>query len=457
MEQTERQSLGSAPIGKLLRTFAIPSIISMVVSTLYNIVDQVFIGRGVGYLGNGATNVILPITVIALALGLMIGDGATAFFSLCLGQKELKNAAQGVGNALTLTVIVSVVLTVVSFVWLRPLCILFGATETIMPYALEYGSIIVLGFPFYMFSMGFNSVMRADGSPVYAMVATLSGAILNTILDPLFIFVFGMGVTGAAIATVLGQIISTILTVVYLRRFKSIRLTRECLIPRLKLCLKLCSLGVSSFFLQLAATIVIAVMNNVLVKYGAASKYGAEIPMTTLGITMKINQIITGIVIGIAVGSQPIIGYNYGAGKMDRARKTYFLAVGCATVVMALGTAVFQLFPEAIISIFGSESALYQEFAVKSLKIFLLLIALNGFQLCTGVFFQAIGKPVQATLVSLSRQVLFLLPALVILPQFLGVEGALWAGPVGDACAFVLALTLDFLELRKTNSQSARS
>ena len=359
MEQTERQSIGSAPIGKLLRTFAIPSIISMVVSTLYNIVDQVFIGRGVGYLGNGATNVILPITVIALALGLMIGDGATAFFSLCLGQKKLKNAAQGVGNALTLTVIVSVVLTVVSFVWLRPLCILFGATETIMPYALEYGSIIVLGFPFYMFSMGFNSVVRADGSPVYAMMATLSGAILNTILDPLFIFVFGMGVTGAAIATVLGQIISTILTVVYLRRFKSIHLTRECLIPRFKLCLKLCSLGVSSFFLQLAATIVIAVMNNVLVKYGAASKYGAEIPMTTLGITMKINQIITGIVIGIAVGSQPIIGYNYGAGKMDRARKTYFLAVGCATVVMALGTAVFQLFPEAIISIFGSESALY--------------------------------------------------------------------------------------------------
>ena len=379
MEQTERQSLGSAPIGKLLRTFAIPSIISMVVSTLYNIVDQVFIGRGVGYLGNGATNVILPITVIALALGLMIGDGATAFFSLCLGQKELKNAAQGVGNALTLTVIVSVVLTVVSFVWLRPLCILFGATETIMPYALEYGSIIVLGFPFYMFSMGFNSVMRADGSPVYAMVATLSGAILNTILDSLFIFVFGMGVTGAAIATVLGQIISTILTVVYLRRFKSIRLARECLIPRLKLCLKLCSLGVSSFFLQPAAIIVIAVMNNVLVKYGAASKYGAEIPMTTLGITMKINQIITGIVIGIAVGSQPIIGYNYGAGKMDRARKTYFLAVGCATVVMALGTAVFQLLPEAIISIFGSESALYQEFAGKSLIICPRLIALNGF------------------------------------------------------------------------------
>lgn len=405
MEKTERQSLGSAPIGQLLRTFAIPSIISMVVSTLYNIVDQIFIGRGVGYLGNGATNVILPITVIALALGLMIGDGATAYFSLCLGQKELKNAAQGVGNALT----------VGSFVWLQPLCVLFGATETIMPYALEYGSVIVLGFPFYMFSMGFNSVVRADGSPVYAMLATLSGAIQNTILDPIFIFVFHMGVTGAAIATVLGQIVSSILTVVYLRRFRSIRLTRKCLLPQGKLCLKLCSLGVSSFFLQLAATIVIAVMNNVLVKYGADSRYGSEIPMTTLGITMKINQIITGIVIGIAVGSQPIIGYNYGAGKMARARKTYFLAVGCSTAVMALGTAIFQLFPEAIIGIFGSESELYREFAVKSLKIFLLLIALNGFQLCTGVFFQAIGKPVQATLVSLSRQVLFLLPALVIL------------------------------------------
>lgn len=193
MEKTERQSLGSAPIGWLLRTFAIPSIISMVVSTLYNIVDQIFIGRGVGYLGNGATNVILPITVIALALGLMIGDGATAYFSLCLGQKELKNAAQGVGNALTLTIIVSVALTVGSFVWLQSLCVLFGATETILPYALEYGSVIVLGFPFYMFSMGFNSVVRADGSPVYAMMATLSGAILNTILDPIFIFVFHMG------------------------------------------------------------------------------------------------------------------------------------------------------------------------------------------------------------------------------------------------------------------------
>ena len=202
----------------------------------------------------------------------------------------------------------------------------------------------------------------------------------------------------------------------------------------------MCSLGISSFFLQLAATIVIIVMNNVLVKYGAMSKYGAEIPMTTLGITMKVNQIITGIVIGISVGSQPIIGYNYGAGRTDRAKKTYGLATLWATVVMGVGTLVFQLFPHVIVGIFGSESALYQEFAVKSLKIFLLLITLNGFQLCTGTFFQAVGKPVQATLISLSRQVLFLLPALLILPHFFGVEGALWAGPVGDACAFIMAL-----------------
>lgn len=353
------KSVGDGLLAKLLARFAVPSIISMVVSTLYNIVDQIFIGRGVGYLGNGATNVILPITVIALALGLMIGDGATAYFSLCLGQGSPEKAARGVGNALVLTVGVSILLTAGALVFLRPLCLLFGATETILPYALAYGSIIVLGFPFYMFSMGFNSVLRADGSPVYAMLTTLSGAVLNTILDLVFIFVFGMGVTGAAIATVLGQIVSTVLTLVYLRRCKAIRLTRDCLVPQPKLCLKLCSLGVSSFFLQLAATIVIAVMNNVLVRYGA--------------------------------------------GKGNRARKTYFLAVACSTVVMAAGAAVFQLFPEAIISIFGSESALYQEFAVKSLKIFLLLIPLNGFQLCTGVFFQAIGKPAQATLVSLSR------------------------------------------------------
>ena len=359
MEQTKRQSLGSAPIGKLLRTFAIPSIISMVVSTLYNIVDQVFIGRGVGYLGNGATNVILPITVIALALGLMIGDGATAFFSLCLGQKELKNAAQCVGNAHTLTVIVSVVLTVASFVWLRPLCILFSATETIMPYALEYGSIIVLGFPFYMFSMGvqlggaggWQSGLCHDGNPQRRHFEHHSG-------PPLYLCVWDggdrCGHRNGAGPDYIHHSDGGLSAALQVHPPHP-----ECLIPRFKLCLKLCSLGVSSFFLQLAATIVIAVMNNVLVKYGAASKYGAEIPMTTLGITMKINQIITGIVIGIAVGSQPIIGYNYGAGKMDRARKTYFLAVGCATVVMALGTAVFQLFPEAIISIFGSESALY--------------------------------------------------------------------------------------------------
>ena len=415
MEIVEQNPLGTAPLAKLLARFAVPSITSMVVSTLYNIVDQIFIGRGVGYLGNGATNVILPITVIALALGLMIGDGATAYFSLCLGQGSPEKAARGVGNALVLTVGVSILLTAGALVFLRPLCLLFEATETILPYALAYGSIIVLGFPFYMFSMGFNSVLRVDGSPVYAMLTTLSGAVLNTILDPVFIFVFGMGVTGAAIATVLGQIVSTVLTLVYLRRCKAIRLTRDCLVPQPKLCLKLCSLGVSSFFLQLAATIVIAVMNNVLVRYGAASRYGSEIPMTTLGITMKINQIITGIVIGISVGAQPIIGYNYGAGKGNRARKTYFLAVACSTVVMAAGAAVFQL--------------------------------------CTGVFFQAIGKPAQATLVSLSRQVLFLLPALLILPRFLGVEGALWAGPVGDACAFVLALTLGCLELRKASPQ----
>ena len=445
------------PIGKLLGTFAVPSIISMVVSTLYNIVDQIFIGRGVGYLGNGATNVILPLTVIALALALMIGDGTTAYFSLCLGQGNRQGAAQGVGSAITLMVVVSILLTVLSLLFLKPLCVLFGATDANMPYALEYGYIIALGFPFYLFGMGFNGIVRADGRPVYAMLATLSGAILNTILDPVFIFAFHMGVRGAAIATVLGQIVSCVMTLIALKRFRSIALTREHLRPRRKLYRKVCSLGISSFSLQLAGTIVIIAMNNVLVQYGADSKYGAEIPMTTLGITMKVSQIITGIVIGISVGSQPIIGYNYGAGKIARAQKTYLLAIVCSTIVMGAGTLLFQGFPDKIVGIFGAESALYQEFAVKSLKIFLLLILLNGFQMCTGTFFQAIGKPVQATLISLSRQVLFLLPALLILPRFLGVEGALWAGPVGDACAFFLALAFALVEWRKANRSTRKA
>lgn len=455
--QAATNPLGCQPIGKLLGTFAVPSIISMVVSTLYNIVDQIFIGRGVGYLGNGATNVILPLTVIALALALMIGDGTTAYFSLCLGQGNRQGAAQGVGSAITLMVVVSILLTVLSLLFLKPLCVLFGATDATMPYALEYGYIIVLGFPFYMFGMGFNGIMRADGRPVYAMLATLSGAILNTVLDPVFIFAFHMGVRGAAIATVLGQIVSCVMTLLARNRFRSIALTRDHLRPRRKQCRKVCSLGISSFTLQLAGTIVIIAMNNVLVQYGADSKYGAEIPMTTLGITMKVSQIITGIVIGISVGSQPIIGYNYGAGKTARAQKTYLLAITCSTIVMGAGTLLFQGFPDRIVSIFGSESALYQEFAVKSLKIFLLLILLNGFQMCTGTFFQAIGKPVQATLISLSRQVLFLLPALLILPRFLGVEGALWAGPVGDACAFVLALAFALVEWRKTNRSTRKA
>lgn len=455
--QAATNPLGYRPIGKLLGTFAVPSIISMVVSTLYNIVDQIFIGRGVGYLGNGATNVILPLTVIALALALMIGDGTTAYFSLCLGQGNRQGAAQGVGSAITLMVVVSILLTVLSLLFLKPLCVLFGATDATMPYALEYGYIIALGFPFYLFGMGFNGIVRADGRPVYAMLATLSGAILNTILDPVFIFAFHMGVRGAAIATVLGQIVSCVMTLIALKRFRCIALIREHLRPRRKLYRKVCSLGISSFSLQLAGTIVIIAMNNVLVQYGADSKYGAEIPMTTLGITMKVSQIITGIVIGISVGSQPIIGYNYGAGKTARAQKTYLLAIACSTIVMGAGTLLFQGFPDRIVSIFGSESALYQEFAVKSLKIFLLLILLNGFQMCTGTFFQAIGKPVQATLISLSRQVLFLLPALLILPRFLGVEGALWAGPVGDACAFVLALAFALVEWRKTNRSTRKA
>ena len=237
MQTSEQNPLGEAPIGTLLRTFAVPSIISMVVSTLYNIVDQIFIGRGVGYLGNGATNVILPLTVIALALSLMVGDGTTAYFSLCLGQQEKTHAARGVGNAITLTVAISIVLTVLSLVFLKPLCILFGATDAIMQYSLEYDYIIVLGFPFYMFSMGFNSILRADGSPVYAMIATLSGAILNTILDPLFIFVFHMGVTGAAIATVMGQVVSCIMTLLYLRKFSGRRIVgRAC-----RGCLRFCT------------------------------------------------------------------------------------------------------------------------------------------------------------------------------------------------------------------------
>jgi putative MATE family efflux protein len=434
--------LGTEKIGKLIFTFAVPSIISMVVNALYNIIDQIFIGQGVGYLGNGATNVVMPLTITVIALSLLIGDGAAAYMSLKLGEGDRTSAAKGVGNAVIMAFIIGIIMCALFNVFLEPLCKLFGATEEILPYALDYGRIISFGVLFSTLDSGLSGLIRADGSPKYSMVGLLIGCITNIICDPIFIFVFHWGVKGAAVATILGQILNAIWYLGYIRKFKSIKLDKTCFALSGAVVKKICALGVSSFITQIAMVVVMAVVNNVLVYYGSKSVYGPEIPLTTLGITLKVNQIITAVIIGLAVGAQPIFGYNYGCGQIDRVKQTYRIVLVCATAMLVFAFCVFQSTPMSIVRLFGSESDLYNEFAVKCFRIFLLLCPIMGVQMVTGIFFQAIGKPVQSSILSLSRQILYLIPASLLLPLALGVEGVLWAGPIADFLAFLTALTM---------------
>ena len=432
--------LGTERVSKLMVRYAIPSVISIVVNSLYNMVDQIFIGQGVGYLGNAATNVILPLTTLLLALGLLIGDGTAAYMSLSLGKGRAQAAAYGVGNAITLTVGTSVVLMILFEIFLEPLCLLFGATEGNLPYALEYGSIIVLGFPFAMIDGAFGSIIRADGRPKASMAGLLIGCITNIILDPIFIFVCHWGVKGAAWATIIGQILNTVYFVVCMLHFKTVEMKKQNLIPNWPVIKKVLTLGTSSFIAQGAGVFVIAVMNNSLVKYGAMSKYGADIPLAALGITMKVSQLITGIALGVASGIQPIFGFNYGSGQYNRVKKTYKLALTTCTLILIVAFFIFQFCPEYIINLFGQESELYMEFAVKCFRIYLLACFMIGAGAVTGIFFQAIGKPVPAALLTLSRQILFLIPAMLIFGHFMGVEGILWAGPCGDGLSGIVSL-----------------
>lgn len=450
-EEKQENPLGSEKISKLIKKFAVPCIISLVVSALYNIVDQIFIGRGVGYLGNAATNIVFPFTVIAMAFSLMIGDGASAYFSLSLGKNDKESANKGVCNGIIMSAIFGVVFLVIGLLFRDGLLKIFGVTENSYEYSKDYMTYIVLGMPFFIITNSLNSVIRADGSPSYAMKTMLVGAILNIILDPIAIFVFDMGVKGAAIATVIGQAVSGIMSVLYIKKFKSISVNRESLKLEVRTLKKVCSLGISSFITQVAITVVVIVLNQTLAKYGAQSKYGSEIPLSALGIVMKVNQIINSIVIGLAAGAQPIIGFNFGAKKYDRVLKTYGFAVKVALGITAFGTLIFQICPQVIINLFGQENELYNEFAKMCFRIFLMFVALNSFQITSGIFFQAIGNPIKAATLSLSRQIGFLIPMLIILPRFFGVEGALYAGPTADFMAFILAVILIVFEIRKIN------
>ncbi len=440
--------LGKEKIGKLIRKFSIPCIISMLVNSLYNIVDQIFIGQGVGYLGNGATNVVFPLVMIGLSFSLMFGDGASAYLSLKLGEKKKKEAEIGIGNGILLSTIVSIIFCIATLIFLPQLLKLFGCTENLKSYALTYGSIIAIGLPFSMIGITLNSIIRADGSPKYSMVTMVAGAILNTILDPIFIFVLHKGVEGAAIATVISQILTFVLNIAYVKRFKTIKITKDCLKLRVNVCKKIATLGISSFITQMSIVCVMTAENNLLGKYGAESKFGAEIPITVLGIVMKINQILNSIIIGIAAGSQPILGYNYGAKKFDRVKQTLKIVLGSSVIISTAAFILFQTIPDKLIQIFGSGDENYMEFACLAFRTYLLLCIFNGVQIPSGIFFQAIGKSTKSAILSLSRQIVILIPSMIILSHIFGIMGVLAAGPVADGLAFILAAILLASEIK---------
>ncbi len=434
---------------KLVSKFALPCVISLVVNALYNIVDQIFIGQGVGYIGNAATNVVFPLTVIAMAFAVLIGDGTAAFLSLRLGEGKKEGASRGVGNALILISIVGVLFLFLGIVLKEQLLTLFGVTQAVHDLAFNYMKYIVIGLPFMMVVTMLNSVIRADGSPRYAMVSMLSGAILNIVLDYLFLFCFSMGVEGAAIATVIGQVVSFVISILYLRKFKTVDLNKQTIKPNKDIIKGICSLGISSFITQMAITIVMIVMNRSLSFYGAQSIYGSEIPLSALGIVMKVNQILISIIVGIGIGSQPIIGFNYGSKNYTRVKKTYFTAIGIVTIATTMGLVLFEVFPQMIVNLFGQEEGLYNEFALKCFRIFLMLCICNGVQITSGIFFQAIGKPLKSIIISLSRQILFFVPLALFLPKFFDIDGLLYAGPVADGVAFLVAGFLIFFEMKK--------
>jgi len=449
--------LGKEKISKLLLNFSIPCIISMLVGALYNIVDQIFIGWGVGYLGNTATNIVYPFTVIALSLALLFGDGASALFSLSLGSKDDKKVSKSIGNAVITLVLVSLVLTLLGFIFKSNILKLFGVTEASFDFANDYLTVILIGIPFYVIGQGLNGIIRADGSPRYAMIATLSGAILNIILDPIAIFALGMGIKGAAIATIVGQIVTFILTVLYFRKSKKFKLSKDSLKPDKEVIKREALLGVSSFITQISIVLVIAVCNNLVVKYGSLSKYGADIPLSAIGIVMKVFGIVIALVIGTSIGGQPIIGFNYGAGNKKRVKETFNLIIRTNLFVGVIAFIVFQVFPQAIINIFGSESELYNEYALYCFRIYLSGITLTCITKTCSIYLQAIGKSFKSMFISVMRDVVLFIPALIVLAKMFGIVGMLWAALVADVIAFIIAIFMTFERKNKVNALEVKN
>lgn len=440
--------LGYEPIGKLLKTFALPSVVAMLVNAVYNIVDQIFIGQGVGYKGNAATTIVFPIVTIMVAMGALIGNGGSAYAALKLGEKKEKEAEHTLGNVFVLLLVSGIGITVIGYAFLTPLLNVFGATEATRAYATDYAKIILLGAPFNLLGIGLSNMVRTDGSPAFSMYGILIGAILNTILDPIYIFVFHWGVKGAAIATITSQIISAVLLVGYFFKKGKMRLTLKSMKLSPKICSGFLALGISSFILQVANAVTQIVMNNSLVHYGNLSTVTGDVALSAMGIVLKINMILISICVGIGIGSQPILGFNKGAGQLKRVKKTYIIAVKTASIVAVLGWIACIGMPHIILSIFGTQDGNFTDFAVKCMRIFLGAVFVIGFQIISTNYFQGTGQPAKAALLSSLRQIILLIPMVLILPNFFGLDGILYAGPVADLGSAIVAVLLITIEMK---------
>lgn len=456
-EQVKENPLGTALVSGLMVKFAVPSIVAMLVGALYNIVDQLFIGQAVGTLGNAATNIAFPLTTSCLALALLFGIGGASCFNLTLGRGDKEHAAYYIGNAASMLFLCGLALCLVTQIFLTPLLKFFGAPDDVLPYAQEYVRITSLGFPFMLLTTGGGHLIRADGNPRMTMICNLTGAIINTVLDAIFVMGFHWDMAGAAWATVIGQVISAIIVIRYMLHFKTVPLEKKHLLVRWSCTGRIASIGAASFFNQVAMMVVQIVLNNLLKHYGALSVYGESIPIACAGIVMKVNQVFFSIIIGIGQGSQPIESFNYGAARYGRVRKAYRLASIAGGSIAVLSFILFQIFPRQIIGLFGEGSPEYYQFGISYFRVFLFFTWANFMQPITSTFFTSIGKPVKGIFLSLTRQILFLLPLLIILPLFMGIDGILYAGPIADGVAAVITVIMAALEFRQMKKLEAHA
>lgn len=451
MDQRSNAFLETEKVGVLMRKYAVPCIISLLVAALYNIVDQIFIANAdyLGSYGNAANTVVFPLTVVALAIAVMIGDGCCAFVSISLGAGEKENAHRSIGNAVILCIAGSLILTALYLIFQDPILSMFGGqvNEETFRHSKEYFIYISLGIPFYMFGQALNPIIRSDGSPKFAMISTLAGAMVNIILDPIFIFVFQWGMMGAAVATVLGQVLTAVLAVWYLCHMKAVNLSRQSFRLSSRLMKKFLPLGVCSFLSQISLVAAMAAINNMIRKYGAVDAvFGqeqyAQIPMAVVGIVMKFFQIVISIAVGMAAGCIPIVGYNIGAGRKDRAKSLFTLLLISEAAVGAIALIIVECFPRQLIAIFGAanESVHYTNFAVRAFRIYLCMMIFACVNKATFIYLQSLGKALASTLLSMVREVVFGVGFALLLPLFWQLDGVLYSMPVSDILTFVLSL-----------------